>query len=299
MSDAELRSSPVRAYAELGRVSNCPTTISNVFVGIAIGKASLPGQAQWWEYGVVMLAVLLLYVGGMALNDVIDAKRDRQQRPGRPIPSGRIARKEAAAFAALCLLAGFALFAPFGWSARFLAAALVLTIIAYDVVHAMTPLSGILMGVCRGLVYMAVAACFAWPLDWPITLSLVFALTAYIAVVTYIARSEAGSAVNARLVQRLSITLPLIALLPALWVVPAWWLPAIVAGVAVVGWLIWTQRHLLVFPQRTSRAVLGYLAGISLLDALYLSLLDQPLLALVAAACFGVTVLGHRTISGT
>jgi hypothetical protein len=45
--------------------------------------------------------------------------------------------------------------------------------------------------------------------------------------------------------------------------------------------------------------VLGWLAGISLLDAFFLTLTPFPWLSLAALACFAVTVWGHRRIAGT
>ena len=46
-------------------------------------------------------------------------------------------------------------------------------------------------------------------------------------------------------------------------------------------------------------AVLAAIAGISLLDALLLSLLDAPIAALVAVCCFAVVTLLHRPLPGT
>ncbi len=87
----------VKDYAELGRVSNLPTCVTNVLVGCAVGAgaASMPA----WTVLAAIGGVGLLYVGGMALNDAVDAKIDRQERPNRPIPSGRISRRAAYAFA--------------------------------------------------------------------------------------------------------------------------------------------------------------------------------------------------------
>jgi len=288
-----------RAYAELVRVSNVPTIISNVLVGYAIGAASTDQPIDAWLLLLITPAIILFYISGMALNDVVDAAIDQRERPSRPIPSGRVSRFGAGIFAALCMAIGLAMIAPLGFAALLLAMTLVVMIVAYDMIHKNTPLAGVLMGACRGLVYLTVAACFAWPLHWHVALPLALAITAYISIVTLIARGEAGQPARMGLVRRFSIMLPLVALLPALWVVPSVWDAAIGAALLTLGWLVWTQRHVLQPTLQLKPAVLGYLAGICLLDALYLTLLDHNTLAIVALACFVVTIMGHRIISGT
>ena len=72
-----------------------------------------------------------------------------------------------------------------------------------------------------------------------------------------------------------------------------------IAATFLICWLLLALRNTITTPPRMKNAILGYLSGICLLDAFYLSLLDQPILALVAIACFGLTAIGHRYILGT
>ena len=83
----------LRAWLELSRISNLPTCFTNVLVGVAIGAG--PGALPWGRAALLSGAIGLMYVSGMALNDVVDVERDRGQRPDRPIPSGRISRAAA------------------------------------------------------------------------------------------------------------------------------------------------------------------------------------------------------------
>jgi 4-hydroxybenzoate polyprenyltransferase len=48
----------------------------------------------------------VVYAGGVVLNDVADAERDRETHPGRPIPSGRVGRDAAARFGLVLLVGG-------------------------------------------------------------------------------------------------------------------------------------------------------------------------------------------------
>jgi len=179
----------VRAWLELARVSNLPTCVSNVLVGAAIGGVSC--DIAWPAVGIVAVAVILLYVGGMALNDVVDYRADLAQRPGRPIPSGRIPLRTAAGAAIACLVAGVGLTALTGTPAVWFGAALAAVIVVYDLVHKRVAASVVLMGACRGLVYLTAAAAVCWPLEVPVATILTVAITVYVALVTLLARVEA------------------------------------------------------------------------------------------------------------
>ena len=76
-------------------MGNVFTAASNVIAGFLIAS----GQ---WSPAVVLATLIAasacLYAAGMVLNDAFDAELDARERPERPIPSGRIARR--AAFAA-------------------------------------------------------------------------------------------------------------------------------------------------------------------------------------------------------
>ena len=76
----------LRTLLVLGRVSNLPTVWSNCLAGWWLG-----GGGNLWKLPFLLLGVSALYTGGMFLNDAFDADFDRQRRPERPIPSGKIA----------------------------------------------------------------------------------------------------------------------------------------------------------------------------------------------------------------
>ena len=57
----------------------------------------------------LLAASTLLYAGGVALNDVYDADVDRQERPERPIPSGRVSLAAARRLGWMLLIAGAAI----------------------------------------------------------------------------------------------------------------------------------------------------------------------------------------------
>src|SRR5262245_34732641 len=87
---------------KLGRVSNLPTVWSNVLAGTVLAGGEVWRPATL----LVLLAISLLYVGGMYLNDAFDRDIDALERPTRPIPAGLIAANTVFAAGFGLLLAG-------------------------------------------------------------------------------------------------------------------------------------------------------------------------------------------------
>lgn len=146
-----------RSLLLLSRISNLPTIWSNVLAGTAAGWAGSGGGGL----DTTILAPLLLsasafYTGGMFLNDAFDAPFDRAARPDRPIPRGDVSEREAFAIGASLLGAGMLLLAP-GLQAVLLGATLAAAIVFYDAHHKGQPFAPLVMGACRGLVYVIAA----------------------------------------------------------------------------------------------------------------------------------------------
>jgi 4-hydroxybenzoate polyprenyltransferase len=140
----------LRGYCNLCRISNLPSVWTNVLCAAVLAT----GRFSWDTYVFPALSLSLLYLAGMALNDVCDAPYDAVHRPGRPIPSGAVSR-----FGAMVLTAALAacgLLALIGASGNAFYAALVLiaVIIWYDLDHKRNPYSVLLMASCRFLLFM-------------------------------------------------------------------------------------------------------------------------------------------------
>lgn len=285
----------LRDYVELSRVSNLPTCWSNVLTGAAIGAAG--STMAWGRVVCAALAISALYVAGMAINDAADAPADASTRPERPIPSGRISRRAAWIYGFACIALGLGLAAALGPQTLGLGVALATCIVAYDLAHRRVEGSVVLMGACRGLVYLVAAAAVAPPVEWRHAGVLATALALYVVCLTLVARREAGGPAGAR--RWLGLLLPLIALAPAAVVRPDGWLWPAVAAAALVAWLLWAASSALAAPPRIRRAVGAWLAGICLIDGFYLALLGEPVLIVAAAACFGATLAAHRAVAGT
>lgn len=96
----------MKAYWEILRPFNCAMAAVAAIIGLAIAGGLEPAATA-----LIFLTVFLITGAGNAVNDYYDRQIDAINRPGRPIPSGRIAPRTAlhyslALFAAGCLLAG-------------------------------------------------------------------------------------------------------------------------------------------------------------------------------------------------
>jgi 4-hydroxybenzoate polyprenyltransferase len=285
---------------QLGRVSNLPTVWSNVLVGTVLAG----GQPWAMVTVVVMIAVSLLYVGGMYLNDAFDHEIDARERPNRPIPAGLVAVNTVFAAGFGMLLAGIAgiaaaaaLALPGATLRPVLASvALAAAIVFYDWNHKGNALSPLYMGLCRVLAYVTagyVAVASPDPVLWVVAL----VGLSYLIGLTYIAKQESLDQLG-RLWPLAFLAAPVAYGLAGLFgTAPT------LAGlllVVVAGWIVVA----LDFLKRRSkgdvlRAVVSLIAGISLVDGLFLAVAGATTAAVGAVLCFLITLGLQRWISGT
>jgi 4-hydroxybenzoate polyprenyltransferase len=78
-----------QAYLELVRLPNVFTALADVTMGFLFTHEAF-GPRDGWVLGLLLAASGMLYAAGVTLNDVFDREVDARERPGRPIPSGRV-----------------------------------------------------------------------------------------------------------------------------------------------------------------------------------------------------------------
>ena len=196
--DGHVRDGHVRAWLEIMRISNLPTVLSNAIAGAALGLI-VSSHDDSPRALFTLLSPPLAYLGGMVLNDAFDAPTDHRERPHRPIPSGRIARKHAfaAGFALLTLALAVAAVSS-SLPALTATAALVACIVFYDAIHQRAAASTLLLAFCRALAAIVPMLAFAGN-DWPTALSggalvLPLALAAWTLGLSIVARGEMTAA---------------------------------------------------------------------------------------------------------
>lgn len=135
------------------------------------------------------IASVLIYAGGMGLNDWADRDIDAVERPERPIPSGRINSGEALRISAGLLAGGVAVAALVGGrSGAARGAALAATVVAYDTLAKDTPVGPWVMAACRALDVLLGAG------SLPAAVSPALTLGAHTVAVTYLSRAEVSGA---------------------------------------------------------------------------------------------------------
>ena len=184
--------SRLRAWLELSRISNGPTVVSNVLTGCALGAVATGEPFPWRVFAMVVGPVLALYFAGMIHNDVMDAGIDREERPTRPLPSGRVSRELAGNVVAVLLGIGVLGLYPFGTTVMLLACGLALCIVVYNATHQVSAATVLLLGACRAMVYITAAAAVSWPVNWAWVGPAAAILAGYVIVLSVIARTEAG-----------------------------------------------------------------------------------------------------------
>ncbi len=282
------------AYLQLGRVSNVPTVVTNVLAATILASGTFDPRT----FVPLVVGCVAFYVGGMFLNDAFDREIDARERPERPIPSGVVRAGEVFAVGFGLLAVGVLAVA---WSARVSGqglkpvasgATLAGAVVLYDVWHKGNPLSPVVMGACRVLVYVTAALVVAGTVSSSVAVGAA-CLFAYLVGLTYAAKIE-----RKERIQPITI-LPLACMLAPF--VHAATIVRDGAGASLylgfLAWTLWGIGELV--KGRVPRAVAALIAGISLLDAVLIARAGHPLIAAYAAVGFAATWSLQRWIRGT
>ncbi len=197
----------LRAYAQLLRLPNVFTALADIWLGWLSALAAGAPVSRWPSFIFLMGASAALYSAGMVWNDFFDLEQDRQERPFRPLPSGRITRRSAARLGAVLLAVGIGFAALAGsfqasapWNALLLAVCLVAAILLYDAWLKRTWLGPVAMGMCRFLnILLGLSCAEATSFGWPARIYLASVVGLYIVGVTWFARTEARISNQAQL----------------------------------------------------------------------------------------------------
>lgn len=282
----------------LGRVSNLPTVWTNALVGTALAGGQIWTQTTL----LVVIGLSLLYVSGMYLNDAFDHDIDAIERPERPIPAGVVSANTVFAAGFGLMLAGLAFVLLGGAmgseaSVRPMLAALGLAgaILFYDWHHKGNALSPLFMGLCRVLAY--VTAGYA-AVSNPSVALFIAALVSlcYLIGLTYAAKGES--------LDRLNVLWPLLFLgAPIIYGLTTALQSGFMAAAVLFILVAWILRALYFLKRRAKgdvpRAVVSLIAGISLVDALFLATAGATAAALLSGLCFLLTLALQRWVSGT
>lgn len=295
-------------HLSLGRVSNLPTVLTNVLSAGALAGASFPSQG----WAPLAAAMCLFYIAGMYYNDACDAEYDRTHQTHRPIAAGLIGQERVVTWAFGFALAAFSLVyvarmqAPLAQgsdSAGWLIGALTLIafIIIYDRHHKNNPYSPVLMAACRLSVLITSSYTLSGILPLPVV-GAMLAMFCWLIGLTYFAKHEKNiNTEKTRLRFQphwalIVLCLPLIAGLGLS--VQA---PVVLVPLGVLCWVVYTAHNQLTHASghSTGRAIARLIAGICLIDGLFLAWVWGISGALASLVAFCLTLFLQRWVAGT
>ncbi len=290
----------LRTLLTLGRTSNLPTVWSNMLSGAVLSGAVFGGGSL----GLLLVVGSAFYEGGMLLNDAFDADVDARERPGRPIPSGQVAKNTVFVLGFGLLGLGLLLLGVAPWlqltrpgiAAWLAGLATCVAVLAYNRWHKGHAWSPIVMGACRAGLYVTAGLAVSGQLGSVVLIG-AGALWLYIVGLTHIARFETGKVVDRAWVAAFVLS-PLLAAAPAV-IAQRAVLPALCFAL-LLGWSLRSMSFALRGGKgQIPRAVVSLIAGASLVDALFISLHGHAYFVLAALGMFLLTLKWQRKIPGT
>ena len=209
-----------------------------------------------------------------------------------PSAGGRVSLPAALTTAIVLLVAGELLLLLLeGWRPALAGLGLIGLIVLYDAWHKGNPLSPVLMGACRAMVYFVAAFAVAGGVPTEVGAAAAVLLV-YIVGLTQVAKAEGGSLLS---------WWPLAAVLAAVgywvgWVDSVWFALLLVAFAAWIVRSLWLVRR----AHRIGAGVVSLIAGVALYDALAVASVGGSLAAVgVCLAAFLVTIALQTKIAGT
>lgn len=293
---------PIQAWSSITRISNAPTVISNVMVGLGIAiqahaiefatQRQLPPLQIAKPLLIITVALLSFYFAGMVLNDAIDETRDKKHRSNRPIPSGLITKQQAWITGLIFLFCGIAITATMSSATAISGMILGTTVLLYTFAHQWEWPAITLMGICRGLVYV-VAFYALTNLPSPHLMIFAAAIFLYTAILTWLGKHEHKK-------EQTRSSMVWLAVLPVAFVsyVTEGNFGAVsLVAVVFVCWIGFASKQFA--KNKPTGGMHTLLSGFCLLDCLFLAALEEYSIMIISFICFIFTIAGHRKILGT
>ncbi|QDU60674.1 (S)-2,3-di-O-geranylgeranylglyceryl phosphate synthase [Planctomycetes bacterium Pan216] len=138
----------VRDHLRLIRFPNTFTAAADIFLG---GWLATSASGDLFSISLLLLAFASasLYAAGIALNDIFDLEIDREERPERPLPSGRVSLRAAIVLSSVLIALCLGASAVVGFLSLLAALLLLGAIFVYDGWLKQTPAGPLAMGLCR------------------------------------------------------------------------------------------------------------------------------------------------------
>jgi 4-hydroxybenzoate polyprenyltransferase len=262
----------LRSLAATLRLPNLPSVLSNTLSGMLFASALYePGDLSYLPHA--LIAACCLYFSGNLFNDWADRSWDSIHRPERALPSGLFKPGRYLIGGVILTLTAWAVSAMASPAALLISIAITSFVILYTLLHKHSAWSVIPMALCRALlpVLGICATTIHWHrVEWLYVPSGM--LFAYLIMLSLRARSESKASNGSKLtaITIIGFLIPP-ALLATQWCQSDFWMMGLgLSLIAAIPYLIWTGLSITRFRFPISRQVSALLAGIPLIDAMFL-----------------------------
>ena len=289
----------MRAWLELVRIPAIFTAPADVLFGV--GLAAFIGAQIGPEMVVLLvLASALVYAAGMAANDIFDVRIDTEERPSRPIPSGRVSYRSAWALVAVLQTCACALAWSIGTNTLIAVAVTIGATYLYNSVLKGSFMAPMGMGVCRyanALIGLSIAGPTVF--EMPEVLCAPLGTFVYVSALTFVSTFEVGGESQVVQRKRAFVTVLIaagLASVPTLLVfdVSYWAMPAVTLPVI---WIYPEIRKawLSSADSQTRMVVIRCIHGIAIVNGVLAGLVGQWLLgAAIVALILPARFVGRR-----
>lgn len=195
-----------RIYCQLVRLPNIFTSVSDIMAGSVLATHAFIDVRKIL---LLMIASACLYGGGIVFNDIFDYSIDKTERPDRPLPSGKVSKREALYLGIILFMT--ALFSTFlvNLTSLCVSTIIILLVMGYNAGTKSVPVIGTLnMGLCRffnlilGLSIIPAAIFSNW--IFPLILMI------YVMLITALSKQEVNGESKVKIVMVLSFFLGLV-----------------------------------------------------------------------------------------
>ncbi|MBI2128314.1 MAG: UbiA family prenyltransferase [Nitrosarchaeum sp.] len=265
----------IKSYFQLVRFPGIFTAFSNVFLGFFIYSEFV---GDWLVLFPLLATSGFLFLAGMTLNDYFDYNIDKNERPRKPLPSGKISRKTALCLG-LALLATANISAFFvGFQAVIISVIMTILIFAYDIKLKNIKILGILnLSSIRFLNVILGSSAVTFNSEI-ILVSIPIAI--FVAGISILAKTE--SSVYSRKAKIANLILVLftivyVVILTHNMVFTHWLILGVFAVVSYLPWMIFIEKS----PKITQKIVTIQLLSIPILDGMLVMAFSNIVFAIV------------------
>ena len=96
----------LKDYLQLFRIPNIFTVPPDILGGYFVTAINNVPSLNYFDAFILVFSSIFLYIGGLVTNDLFDIRKDKIERPNRPLSSGKIKKSTAVLLSVLFFGAG-------------------------------------------------------------------------------------------------------------------------------------------------------------------------------------------------